>query len=162
MTIDGPLVSTRSRRIEAPADVVFAVLVEPRRHPEFDGTGMLRGSDDGPIRAAGDEFLMRMHNDEFGDYLMRNRVIVFEPPHHVAWAPSREDEAGGGWDHRWGFVLEPDGDATVVTEYFDLSRSPEEAVRILKGGHRWDDDMERSLERLAALVEVTPEEGRGT
>jgi len=32
-----------SRRIEAPAAVVFAILASPQRHKDFDGSGMLRG-----------------------------------------------------------------------------------------------------------------------
>jgi hypothetical protein len=31
-----------SRRIEAPAGVIFALLAHPDRHPEFDGSEMLR------------------------------------------------------------------------------------------------------------------------
>ncbi|MHB1497462.1 MAG: hypothetical protein ACYCXN_06065, partial [Acidimicrobiales bacterium] len=33
-----------SRRIEAPADRIFAILADPVRHLDFDGSGMLRGS----------------------------------------------------------------------------------------------------------------------
>ncbi len=149
------LVSKRTRRIAAAPEALFAVLADPRRHPEFDGTGMLRGTDaTAPVTGVGDTFLMRMENPEFGDYVMANRVVVFEPARELAWEPTRHDDPeDDDWHHRWGFELAADGDGTVVTEYFDLSRSPEDAVRILRGGHRWDDDMVRSLELLAGLVE---------
>jgi hypothetical protein len=32
-----------SRRIEAPAAVIFKILANPQRHMDFDGSGMLRG-----------------------------------------------------------------------------------------------------------------------
>ena len=49
-----------SRRIEAPAARIFAVLADPRRHLEIDGSGMLRGpSSDGAITSAGEVFEIR-------------------------------------------------------------------------------------------------------
>src|SRR5579863_8839982 len=62
-----------SRRIEAPADQIFELLADPRRHTELDGSGMLRGAvSDETITRVGDAFEMRMHLDEIGDYVMRN------------------------------------------------------------------------------------------
>jgi hypothetical protein len=34
---------TVTRRVEAPAPAVFALLSDPGRHPDFDGSGMLVG-----------------------------------------------------------------------------------------------------------------------
>jgi hypothetical protein len=34
-----------SKRIEAPADRIFAVIADPDRHTELDGSGMLRGAE---------------------------------------------------------------------------------------------------------------------
>ena len=64
-----------SRRIEAPAALIFKILADPRRHMEFDGSGMLRGAIlDRPIAEVGDTFAMRMHR--LGDdYLMINHVV---------------------------------------------------------------------------------------
>ena len=61
-----------SRRIDASAHELFEVVRDPRRHQEFDGSSIVRESDAPPIQAVGDTFIMRMHNDEFGDYEMRN------------------------------------------------------------------------------------------
>ncbi|MGA8427409.1 MAG: hypothetical protein WB801_07465, partial [Candidatus Dormiibacterota bacterium] len=33
-----------SRRIEAPAALIFKILANPQRHMDFDGSGMLRGA----------------------------------------------------------------------------------------------------------------------
>ena len=146
---------TVSRRIGAPASLIFSALATPSRHLEFDGSGMLRATDyEGAVRGVGDVFLMRMYNDEFGDYVMRNEVVEFEPDRRIAWAPQRHDvDDDDDWRHRWRFELEPDGpDATVVTETYDLSRSPDEAKRIMRDGTVWLDGMRVSLERVAAAV----------
>jgi hypothetical protein len=152
--LTGPGIVTATSRVDASAPMVFAILRDPRRHPSIDGTGMLRGSDSGSILGIGDTFVMRMHNDEFGDYEMRNQVTVFVEDRAIEWAPKRHDVEEEDWDHRWGWRLEPDGDVTVVTAYFDCSRSPEDAKRILRNGSRWQPDMEASLGRLATVVEA--------
>jgi hypothetical protein len=49
------------RRINAGASRIFGLLSDPRRHPEFDGSGMLRSAiDPVPIAGVGDAFLMQM------------------------------------------------------------------------------------------------------
>jgi hypothetical protein len=148
-----PIVSV-SRRIAATPSAIFAVLADPRRHIELDGSDMIRGTDHPTVISdVGDVFLMNMHNGEMGDYVMRNTVVEFESDARIAWAPARHDIEEEDWDHRWRFLLAPDGTgATIVTEEFDLSRSPEDARRILRNGERWRDDMGRTLERLDALM----------
>lgn len=147
-----PNVVTVARRIEATPSAIFAVLADPRRHQEVDGTGMLRNSEaTSPLSAVGDEFVMHMHNDEFGDYTMLNRVMEFELDRRISWEPTRRDISEDDWNHRWGYDLEPDGGATVVTEFFDCTRSPADALRILKNGTRWSEAMAQSLERLERL-----------
>ena len=54
-----------SRRIEAPATLIFKVLANPQRHVDFDGSDMLRGAVlDRPISDVGDTFTMKMHRRE--------------------------------------------------------------------------------------------------
>ena len=51
-----------SRRIEAPAVLIFKILANPQRHVDFDGSDMLRGPVlDRPISDVGDTFTMKMH-----------------------------------------------------------------------------------------------------
>lgn len=148
-----------SRRIAAPAGRIFRVLADPRRHPELDGSGMLRGAvTEAPVTGVGDVFVMRMFYVKLGDYESNNHVVGFEQDRHLAWEP----EAGAGhpsagapdarWGHRWIFDLVPDGpSATVVTESYDCSRAPAEERAQMQDGRVWIEDMRRTLERLDAL-----------
>jgi uncharacterized protein YndB with AHSA1/START domain len=152
---DEPAVVSVSRRIAASPSTIFDLLTDPRRHVDIDGTGMLRGpQDDARLSGVGMVFLMNMNNDEFGDYVMKNTVVEFETNSLLAWAPERHDVSSDSpWRHRWRFRLEPDGnDATIVTEEFDLTHSPDVAKRILRNGERWRADMERTLETLNSVV----------
>ncbi len=50
-----------SRRLAAPAALIFKILANPQRHVEFDGSDMLRGAVvDRPISDVGDTFTMKM------------------------------------------------------------------------------------------------------
>lgn len=156
---DEPAVVAVSRRIAAPPAAIFDVLADPPRHVDIDGTGMLRGPHtDARLSGVGEVFVMDMHNGEFGDYVMRNTVVEFEPDSLIAWSPERLDvPSENPWRQRWRFRLVPDGpDATVVTEEFDLTHSPDDARRILRNGERWRPDMERTLESLDRLVTGAP------
>ncbi len=150
-----------SRRIEAPAARVFAILADPARHPRIDGSGMLREAITSEVvTAVGDAFRIAMHNDEMGAYEMTNRVIEFEADRRIGWEPalsaaSREEDVASIGDsarQRWEFELTALGPATtLVTETYDCSRSPEWLRRAVRGGERWRESMEVTLERLEGL-----------
>ena len=72
-----------SRRIEAPAALIFEILANPQRHTEFDGSDMLRGAVfNHLIAGVGDNFTMRM--SRLGRvYLMINCVVEFEPDRRI-------------------------------------------------------------------------------
>jgi hypothetical protein len=154
-----------SRRIEAPAAVIFGVLADPRRHLELDGSGMLRGAvTTAPVTGVGDVFIMRMYFSELGDYEMNNHVVEYEPDRRIGWEP----EAGRGhrdageaqdrsrWGHRWSYELVPDGPgATIVTEVYDCSSAPAEARMGMSDGEVWTQAMARTLELLEAACTTT-------
>ena len=147
-----------SRRIPAPAQVLFAVLADPARHRSVDGSGMVgQALTTSPISRAGDTFTMPMHNDEMGEYEITNHVIDCQPNRRIAWEPALtaasrpQDQAGIGdrSHHRWIYELTPDGpDATIVTETYDCTRAPEWLRRAVKNGQRWITAMTITLERL--------------
>jgi hypothetical protein len=157
---DGPVAV--SRRIEAPADQIFAILADPNRHTDLDGTDMLRGvASGGPISGVGDRFVMNMYFEHFGgDYTMDNHVVEFEPGRRIAWAPAAgDDRAGNGSTpvgepvgHRWIFDLAAEGDATVVTETYDCSGAPEQLQKVVNGGEHWRPAMESTLAKLEAAA----------
>jgi hypothetical protein len=150
-----------SRRIEAPAALIFKILANPQRHMDFDGSGMLRGAVlDRPICAVGDAFTMKMHR--LGDdYLMLNYVVEFEPDRSIFWEPAPGDPSRAeGHDpstvgipagYRWGYILTRDGDdATVVTEVFDYGPLPED---LLRDGGAWINGTNSVLESMTATLE---------
>jgi hypothetical protein len=160
MAMDGKPLEA-SRRIEAPAAIIFAILARPQRHQDFDGSDMLRGVVvDHPISGVGDSFTMKMHR--LGDdYLMINHVVEFEPDRRIFWEPAPGDpsrtegndpsKVGIAAGYRWGYVLAPDGDdATVVTEVFDVGPLP---VELLSDGAAWINGNNPVIESMAASLE---------
>ena len=94
-----------SRRIEAPADRIFAILANPQRHTDLDGSGMLRGAlSNEMITGVGDVFSMNMYLDEVGDYVMMNFVVEFEKNRRIGWEPAPGDARPFG---RVGEGVEP-------------------------------------------------------
>ena len=160
MTEDSKSVEV-SRRIEAPAALIFKILANPQRHVDFDGSGMLRAVVAGsPISAVGDTFTMKMHR--LGDdYLMLNHVVEFERDRRMFWAPAPGDPSrtegndpsrvGIPAGYRWGYILTPHGDdATVVTEVFDYSPLPED---LLRDGGAWINGTNAVLKSMTASLE---------
>jgi hypothetical protein len=160
-----------SRRIEAAAAPIFAILANPQRHTDFDGSDMLRGAViDRPISGVGDTFTMKMHR--LGDdYLMINYVVEFEQDRRIFWEPAPGDPSRAENDdpskvgipagYRWGYILTPDGDdATVVTEVFDSGTVTEEIRQALfsddgawiNGNNSMLESMTASLERLETVL----------
>jgi len=140
-----------SRRIEAPANVIFELLADPERHPEFDGSEMLRiGASNEVIAGVGDVFVTKMYFTAMGHYEMHNRVVVFEADRCIAWEPGNPELARNG--SRWRFDLTPDGPgATVVTETYDCADSPESVRKAVDNGRAWLSGMTETLERLDRL-----------
>jgi uncharacterized protein YndB with AHSA1/START domain len=117
--------------IDASAEAIFAILVDPARHAAIDGTGWVRETlDSKPLTAAGQIFRMSMYhpNHPDGNYQMDNRVEVFDPPSAISWKPGYVDDGGtlrfGGWT--WGYDLAPAGpSSTSVSLTYDWSAVPD-------------------------------------
>lgn len=117
--------------VDAPPEAVFAVLADPARHCEIDGSSMCQNSSAGPITGPGQSFIMDMYREVLGKYQIRNEVSAFEPGRRIAWRPNPEtnspeidsligDITPGG--HTWAFELEPTADGkTKVTHSYDWS-----------------------------------------
>ena len=163
MSEPGVLVSV-SRSIAAPPAVVFAHLARPVDHPAIDGSGLVRSTTHQVLSGVGDVFEMAMCNDFLGDYVIENHVVEFERDRRIAWEPVLKETAHpdaqsniGVRAHlrwRWELTPQPDG-VTLVTESYDLSRSPEWLREATRGGEDWRQAMEASLENLATMAEGT-------
>ena len=141
-----PWVISRSIVVKAPAEQVFETLANPRRHPDFDGSGSVRGAVTGPERLSlGAKFGMDMRL--VVPYRISSQVKEFDEGRRIAWA-----HIGG---HRWRYELEPlpDG-STRVTETFDATTARSaRALKLMDAYNRNARAIEETLPRLAALVE---------
>jgi uncharacterized protein YndB with AHSA1/START domain len=159
MTADTIAVHTT---IDAPPDTVFAVLADPATHAAIDGTGWVRESLDGkPIAESGQVFRMGMYylnpNEPENFYEVANKVIVFDPPHAIAWEPGQDGPNGwltaGGWI--WRYDLAPVGEAqTKVTLTYDWSATSQEVRDEIQFPPFDGSHLENSLRHLAELAEA--------
>jgi len=137
---------SRSIVVRAPAQGIFDILANPRRHPDFDGSGSVRVAISGPERlSAGAKFGMSMRLGV--PYRVSSQVKEFDEGRLIAWA-----HLGG---HRWRYVLEPltDG-STRVTETFDATTARSaRALKLMDAYNRNTRAIEETLPRLAALAE---------
>ncbi|MFD5828286.1 SRPBCC family protein [Lentzea sp. NPDC060358] len=138
-----------TRTVQAPPERIFELLADPSKHPLIDGSGAVRAPLPGaPAKLAlGTAFGMDM---KIGlAYRIENTVVEFEENRLIAWRHFN--------GHRWRWQLTPVGDgATEVTETFDWStaRTPV-LIGLSPIPRRNRASMERSLERLSALLATT-------
>ncbi|MEH3140949.1 MAG: SRPBCC family protein [Mycobacterium kyogaense] len=111
----GPRTVSRSVQVSAPAADIFALLVDPHRHHEVDGSGTVRDTQvKGPHRLQqGDKFTVGMK--QFGvPYAITSTATAVQDDHVVEW----QHPLG----HRWRWELSAVGPGiTKVTETFDYS-----------------------------------------
>jgi hypothetical protein len=112
------------RTIEAPAADVFAVLCDPQGHVAIDATGMLQSADGDVVTAAGDEFVVHMDREALNDFPLGKydvtvTITEFEQDRVIAWTILGQIKPQIG--HVYGYRLEPDGENTVVTSFYDWS-----------------------------------------
>jgi uncharacterized protein YndB with AHSA1/START domain len=112
---------TVTRTIDAPIERVFAILADPDRHRDIDGSGMVRGPESHHVIAGvGETFTMHMNNRLFGDYTMDNLVTTYVRDQAIGWSPGLPGQPPLG--HTFTYTLTPDGDdRTTVTETYDWS-----------------------------------------
>jgi hypothetical protein len=150
--IDGRTV-TASAVVAAPPAEVFALIANPHRHHEFDGSGTVQAAVSGPERLGmGDRFGMKMKIKL--PYRITNRVVEFEQDRLIGWChPARaiwryELEPVEGGTHAAELATPPFSAAppggpgperqrgTRITETFDFRNSPVAKGIELAGMHR--------------------------
>ena len=114
----GPAFLRVSGTGDAPAPALFAVLCDPRRHVEIDGSGMLQADVDAhPVSRVGEVFTMEMHYPSLGDYRTENHIVEFEPNRAIAWTTARAGAKPAGVVWRWQLTPAGERRADVVHTY---------------------------------------------
>jgi hypothetical protein len=116
------------RNVDVSAAALFAVLADPGRHAEFDGSGTVQARPGSPlITGVGEVFTMAMSAPDLGDYQSENHVIVFEPGLRIAWETTRDGKTPPGF--YWSWDLEPlSASRTRVVHIYDWERVADPAV----------------------------------
>lgn len=102
---------TASRVVPAAPEEIFALLADPARHVEIDGSGTVQRllTDRGPMQL-GSEFTMVMKVLGLL-YRMTSKVVEYEENRRIAWCHLVKN--------RWRYELEPTEGGTRVTESAD-------------------------------------------
>jgi len=137
--------------IDAPAHQIFAVIDNPYRHPEIDGSGMIKGKIKGPTELVlGSKFGAGMK--QFGiPYRQFNKVVEYKIDELLAWnnlSPSR-----------WRYQLFPiDENSTKVISSYD-GRVPFLLRWYADYEFRWAPQaLAATLDRLKLVVEQGQDE----
>jgi hypothetical protein len=112
------------RTIAAEPSAIFEVLCDPQGHVAIDSSGMLQSADGEPAGAVGDTFVVHMDREALNDYPLGKydvtvQISAFEPDREIAWTILSVLKPPIG--HVYGYRLEPDGEQTKVTSYYDWS-----------------------------------------
>ena len=111
---------TVERIIPAPAADIFAILRDPSRHQEIDGSGTVRDAKGDPdLLELGSSFGMTMKMGM--PYSMVSTVVEYETDRRIAWQTRGPTPIGRFVAGRiWRYELEPVEDGTLVRESWDI------------------------------------------
>src|SRR4051794_39916340 len=149
-------VESVERVIPAPPEAVFALIADPRRHKDIDGSGTVRDAKDVPDGELKLGATFGMNMEYGGKYSMENTVIEFEPNRRIAWQARPPRGKGGIWRQLfggriWRYELEPTDGGTLVRESWDVSKERNKwAVRAY--GPKTKKNMAATLERIEQIV----------
>ena len=144
--------ASASREIDAAADVVFELIADPARQPEWDGNDNLAQARPGQrVHAVGDVFVMGLTKGVERE----NHVVEFEEGRRIAWMPS---EVGGEpFGQLWRWEVEPldggegaSGCRVTHTYEWDRLTDPKRIQKALRTG---PEQLGASIDRLKELAE---------
>lgn len=121
----GPRKISRKVTVPAPASEIFALVVDPRRHAELDGSGTVVSAvkADGPMQP-GAKFSVKMKM--FGlPYRITSKATEVVPDRVVEW----QHPLG----HKWRYELAETNGSTEVVETWDYTTSKAPKVLELMG-----------------------------
>ena len=149
-------VESVERTIPAEPAAIFALLADPSRHHDIDGSGTVEDAKNAPERVElGATFGMAMKRGV--PYSTRNVVIEFDDNRRIAW---QHDATGGvirgivGPGAIWRYELEPVEGGTRVQETWDFSavRGIKWMLRLTRSRNDTRAGMEKTLENIADLL----------
>jgi uncharacterized protein YndB with AHSA1/START domain len=149
-------VVTVERVIAATPEDIFALISDPRRHFEFDGSGTVGQAKNVPSKLTlGATFGMNM---KLGvAYSMVSNVIEYDENRRLAWQtvppyPLSAKVAGG---RIWRYELEPVEGGTLVRESWDISQErPFTKPMVRRAAAVTRKNMEATLTRIDELLAV--------
>ena len=133
-------------KIQAPAEKIFSLLSDPRKHRLFDGSKTIQANISGPTKLyLGAKFGMSMRIKI--PYKVTNQVIDYEENRKIAWRHLMK--------HVWSYELKPiNSGETEVTEMFDGNPAVSQWWLNRTGAYKWVDKvMAKSLVKLKELAE---------
>ena len=112
------------RTIPTDPATIFRLLCDPQGHVAIDSSGMLIDATGDPVATAGDSFVVHMDREALNDYPMgcydvTVTIKTFDQDREIAWTILGTIRPPIG--HVYGYRLEPDGEQTVVTSFYDWS-----------------------------------------
>lgn len=129
--------------VHAPADQLYEIIANPHRHHELDGSGTVKTSAIAP-RELHPRDRFRVDMRKYGiPYALTMVTTKAEPHRLLEW----RHPAG----HRWRWELQPEGDATLVTESYDFTRQPapvKQLLHLVKAHQDNDRGIRASLQKL--------------
>ena len=148
MSSDQVKVVSAERVIEAGAALIFELIANPARQPEWDGNDNLAVAVDGQrVRSAGDMFMMTLSMGA----IRENHVVEFLEDRRIAWMPAEPAKLPPG--HLWRWEIEPLGEnRCLVTHTYDWTKLQDEA-RFERARATTSDWLATSIDRLATLSE---------
>ena len=143
-----PRIVSASREIAAPAAVIFELIADPSRQPDWDGMENLASAESGQrVHGIGDVFAMTLTMGT----VRENHVVEFVEGRRIAWKPAEPGQQPVG--HLWRWEIEPvDTDRSLVVHTYDWTDLRDEA-RYARARATTSDRLANSLDRLAALAE---------
>jgi uncharacterized protein YndB with AHSA1/START domain len=145
------------RLVGAPAERIWALVADPRRHQDINGNDTVRDAFDVPEKLSiGATFGMNM--DFGGTYTMVNTVIDYDENRRIAWQ-ARPAAGGSQWRQLfggriWRYELEPVEGGTLVRESWDVSQEGKFGTRSLVRlyGPQTKANMHKTLARIDQLA----------
>ncbi|CAN2234297.1 hypothetical protein MCEPE89_00330 [Candidatus Planktophila dulcis] len=136
--------------VQASPSTIFAILSNPKRHRDIDGSATITENISGPDELIlGSKFGMKMHLGV--DYRILNTVVEYKKDSLIAWRHL------GRW--RWRYELTALGNgSTQVTESFDGTYAPAVAQVWLyfRKAYPWTQlAVAKTLVRLKAVAEAS-------